>query len=201
MRFPIARRLSQVFPIVLTVMELSNCALDMNWAIAKQNPQLLIVQHNSSQPESGQSESGQSGSSQPESGQSEFNQLDPVQVNPASTTPSSSPPAQESGGSPPPVFSIEGLESNITPEAPLITLGQPCDRPYIVVIPTSNPELLQQVQDHVPTAFLTESRLGSYILAGSAPRRSEASSVTRQLRRQGFVDARVVYRPVRCSAE
>lgn len=87
-----------------------------------------------------------------------------------------------------------------TSDAPIIILGQPCNQPYIVVIPTRDPDLLDQVQVYAPAAFLTESRLGPYIQADSAPTRGIAEAWSRRLRRQGF-DARVVYRPVDCPSQ
>lgn len=86
----------------------------------------------------------------------------------------------------------ESSESNDEP----ILLGQPDDSPYVVAIPARRDDLLEQVQDSIPTAFLTDSRRGQYIQVGAFPRRSLAEELSRDLRDQGF-DARVVYFPVR----
>jgi cell division septation protein DedD len=88
--------------------------------------------------------------------------------------------------------SSELSESNDEP----ILLGQPDDSPYVVAIPARRDGLLEQVQDSIPTAFLTNSRRGQYIQVGAFPRRSLAEELSGDLRDQGF-DARVVYFPVR----
>lgn len=76
-------------------------------------------------------------------------------------------------------------------------LGQPCDRSYVVVIPARDRQILRQVQQRVPTAFLTNSRLGWYIQAGAFASRAPAEALGFQLRQQ-FRDVRVAYLPVRC---
>lgn len=81
----------------------------------------------------------------------------------------------------------------------VVTLGQPCGQPYVVAVPTSDVAILERVQAIVPTAFLTDSRLGRYVHAGSSERRSQSNALNRQLRRQGL-DARVIYRPARCGS-
>jgi cell division protein FtsN len=80
-----------------------------------------------------------------------------------------------------------------------ITLGQPCNHPYVVAIPRPDEALLDRVQTIVGAAFITESRLGFYVQAGASPRRRPAEQVSRQLRRAGF-DARVIYRPIACGS-
>ncbi|MBD2311982.1 hypothetical protein H6G20_09955 [Desertifilum sp. FACHB-1129] len=80
-----------------------------------------------------------------------------------------------------------------------ILLGQPCTNPYIVAIPTHNFQLLDRVQRQVPSAFITDSRLGHYILAGAFTHRLLAESLNMQLRHLGF-NARVVYKPIPCQA-
>lgn len=78
-----------------------------------------------------------------------------------------------------------------------IVLGQLCENPYVVAIPETAPEILMQVQQYVPSAFLTNSPLGMYIQAASFPRRLPAEGLSLQLR-QRYLDARVIYRPVPC---
>jgi hypothetical protein len=80
-----------------------------------------------------------------------------------------------------------------------ITLGQPCNHPYVVAIPSRNDDVLDRVQAIVEYAFITESRFGPYVQAGASPRRRPAEQVSRQLRRAGF-DARVIYRPIACGS-
>lgn len=66
--------------------------------------------------------------------------------------------------------------------------------PYVVVIPGNNLAELYQVRQLISGAEINPSRLGAYIRAGAFPRRSQAESLSRDLRRAGF-DARVAYRP------
>jgi hypothetical protein len=109
------------------------------------------------------------------------------------------------------IFSLLGLVSkssladipNPTDHAPLresnsmTILGQLCENPYVVAIPARNPQILQQVQQYVPSAFLTDSRLGLYVQASSFGCRAPAESLSHQLRKHSL-DARVVYKPVQC---
>lgn len=80
-----------------------------------------------------------------------------------------------------------------------LILGQPCTRPYVVAIPANSFQLLDRVQLQVPSAFLTDSPLGSYVLAGAFAHRLLAESLESQLRYFGF-DARVLYKPIACSS-
>jgi cell division protein FtsN len=88
------------------------------------------------------------------------------------------------------------IESDEPAEPETMIWGQPDDAPYVVAIPARRDDLLYQVQEIVPTAFLTDSRRGTYVQAGAFPMRSQAQALSRELRDQGF-DARVVYLPVR----
>ena len=80
-----------------------------------------------------------------------------------------------------------------------ITLGQPCGQPYVVAVPYGTVDLLSRVQATVPSAFITDSRFGPYVQAGSSSRRAPAERINHQLRRAGF-DARVIYRPIACES-
>ncbi|MEB3211918.1 MAG: SPOR domain-containing protein [Leptolyngbyaceae bacterium] len=73
-----------------------------------------------------------------------------------------------------------------------VVLGQPSNAPFVVAIPGSREDRLEQLQELVPTAFLTDSRRGRYIQAGAFSSRSNAEALSSFLRHQGF-DARVVY--------
>ena len=85
---------------------------------------------------------------------------------------------------------------SMTEVSPVI-LGQPCTRPYVVAIPANDFQLLERVQLQVPSAFLTDSSLGSYVLAGAFAQRFLAESLRSKLRYFGF-DARVIYKPIAC---
>jgi hypothetical protein len=76
-----------------------------------------------------------------------------------------------------------------------IVLGQPRNAPYIVAIPGADVATLLRVQRYIPTAFITDSRYGSYIQAGAFSDRAPAEERSRGLRGLGF-DARVAYFPV-----
>lgn len=85
----------------------------------------------------------------------------------------------------------------ISPEGDTL-IGQPCDRPYVVAIPTPDPGSLEKLQQAIPTAFITYSHLGWYIQAGAADHPQKAEILNLQLRLLGW-DSRVIYRPVPCS--
>ena len=93
----------------------------------------------------------------------------------------------------------EPVGSSLPETDTVVTLGQPCNHPYVVAVPGANPNILSRVQAFVPSAFVTDSRLGAYVQAGSSPRRAPAETVSRQLRREGL-DARVIYRPIECES-
>lgn len=84
-----------------------------------------------------------------------------------------------------------------TTQAETMILGQPCENPYVVVIPGSDSKILDEVKRYRPLAFLTDSRLGWYVQAGSFGDRALAESLSYQLRSVNL-NARVVYLPVRC---
>lgn len=79
-------------------------------------------------------------------------------------------------------------------QSDVIVLGQPQNFPYVVVIPGDEFELLREVQEVVPTAFMTSSRRGRYIYTASFPKRRPADALNAQLRHLGF-DAQVTYMP------
>jgi hypothetical protein len=89
----------------------------------------------------------------------------------------------------------------VAPQLKTVTvLGQPCEKPYVVAIPETDPGLLDRVQAWLPTAFLTQSQFGLYVLAGSFSEWQVAELLNRQLQQRGF-DSRVLYKPVPCSAQ
>ena len=63
---------------------------------------------------------------------------------------------------------------------------------YVVVIPVSNNDTLNQVRQFVPEAFQAKSRLGAYVNAGRFREPTEAERLSKQLRSRGL-DARVEY--------
>lgn len=89
----------------------------------------------------------------------------------------------------------------VAPQLSAVTvLGQPCEKPYVVAIPETDPGLLDRVQVWMPTAFVTQSQLGLYIFVGSFSEWQVAELLNLQLRQRGF-DARVLYKPLPCFAQ
>jgi hypothetical protein len=86
------------------------------------------------------------------------------------------------------------VEANTTQPRPVIVLGDLPDSPYVVAVPGREDVTLEAVRQCVPDAFLTKSRLGSYIRAGAFPHRSDAEKLSRHLRSLKL-DARVMYFP------
>jgi hypothetical protein len=76
----------------------------------------------------------------------------------------------------------------------VIVVGRARETPHVVVVPASSPATLNAVRQCVPTAFLTNSRLGDYIHAGAFANYNQAASLSAMLRSRGL-DARVVYLP------
>ncbi len=72
------------------------------------------------------------------------------------------------------------------------SVNNPPQDSYVVIIPITNRDTLFRVQQYIPNAFASESRLGDYVNAGSYRDREEAERLSRQLRQAGF-DARVEY--------
>lgn len=89
------------------------------------------------------------------------------------------------------------VEAPSASPAPITVLGQPCEHPYVVVIPATQPGLLDQVQALIPSAFLSISQLGRYVLAASYDNWTAAELLNRRLRQHGL-DARILYKPLSC---
>lgn len=76
----------------------------------------------------------------------------------------------------------------------VIIVGRSKDTPHVVVVPVASAITLDAVRQCVPSAFLTNSRLGNYIHAGAFADYNRAASLSSMLRSRGL-DARVVYFP------
>jgi hypothetical protein len=74
----------------------------------------------------------------------------------------------------------------------VIVLGRRNNYPYVVAVPSQSRSALDAVRQCIPDAFITRSRLGPYIHAGSFPTRAGAESLSWFLRSRGL-DSRVVY--------
>ena len=75
---------------------------------------------------------------------------------------------------------------------PVVVLGQPQNRRYVVVLPTADSAMLERVRPFAAHAFLTQSRRGPYIQVEAFSNRASAEQLNRRLREQGF-DVRVVF--------
>jgi peptidoglycan hydrolase-like protein with peptidoglycan-binding domain len=63
---------------------------------------------------------------------------------------------------------------------------------FVVVVPISRNDTLNQVRQYIPEAFQAESRLGRFVNAGQFRERSQAEDLSKWLRSRGL-DARVDY--------
>jgi peptidoglycan hydrolase-like protein with peptidoglycan-binding domain len=63
---------------------------------------------------------------------------------------------------------------------------------FVVVVPISRNDTLDQVRQYIPEAFQAESRLGPFVNAGQFRERSQAEELSKWLRSRGL-DARVDY--------
>lgn len=63
---------------------------------------------------------------------------------------------------------------------------------FVVVVPISRNDTLNQVRQYIPEAFRAESRLGPFVNAGQFRERSQAEELSKWLRSRGL-DARVDY--------
>ena len=79
-----------------------------------------------------------------------------------------------------------------TQQGEVIVLGRRTDYPYVVVVPTGSQTTLSAVRQCVPDAFVSRSKLGTYVQAGAFPNRAGAESLSWFLKSRGL-DARVVY--------
>ncbi|NJM69195.1 MAG: peptidoglycan-binding protein [Scytonema sp. RU_4_4] len=68
----------------------------------------------------------------------------------------------------------------------------PKENRYVVIIPISRNDTLDQVRQYIPEAFRAESKLGPYVNAGQFRERSQAEDLSKWLRSRGL-DARVEY--------
>ncbi|MEO0539392.1 MAG: hypothetical protein AAFZ80_00855 [Cyanobacteria bacterium P01_A01_bin.105] len=66
-------------------------------------------------------------------------------------------------------------------------------RPYRVILPYPEADVIGSVRTCVPDAYLSQSRLGPFIQVGSFTTRSEAEGVHRQFRQAGY-STRVIHR-------
>ena len=82
-----------------------------------------------------------------------------------------------------------GLSNNANNSTELNTTKE---NRYVVIIPISRNETLNEVRQYIPEAFRAESRLGPYVNAGQFRERSQAEDLSKWLRSRGL-DARVEY--------
>lgn len=90
------------------------------------------------------------------------------------------------------VFSVPQRYNTQTTDEVTVIGYQP-DRPYRVVVFSEDREMLNNLRACVLDAFVTRSRIGSYIQVASFDGRGDAENISRILRRSGY-PARVVYK-------
>lgn len=73
-----------------------------------------------------------------------------------------------------------------------IVVGHQPDRPYRVIVTDDSEVTLARLRCCVLDAYLTRSRLGSYVHIASFSKRQDAETIRRILRRDGY-PVRVVY--------
>ncbi|MEO0457636.1 MAG: SPOR domain-containing protein [Cyanobacteria bacterium P01_A01_bin.114] len=82
--------------------------------------------------------------------------------------------------------SPEPFNSRQSEEDGVIRIGGLSGRSYVVILPGADESDLALIRPCITDAYLTRSRLGRYLQAGSFERRSEAEALARTLRRNGF---------------
>ena len=82
--------------------------------------------------------------------------------------------------------SLEADVLNTLPETieedGVTVIGHLPDRNYVVVVPGRRESLLTEVRRYIPDAFMTSSRLGSYVHAGAFDSRDEAEILSMRLK-------------------
>ncbi len=73
-------------------------------------------------------------------------------------------------------------------------IGQVSGRPYIVLLTHDLQESLPIIRACIPDAFLTSSRLGSYIHIASFDNYRDAKELTEQIDESLNIDVRIIHR-------
>ena len=74
-----------------------------------------------------------------------------------------------------------------------VVLGQLRDRPYVVLLTYRLQENLPAIRACIPDAFLTSSRLGSYVHIASYQRYRDAKDLARRISESLDIDVRVIH--------
>lgn len=90
-------------------------------------------------------------------------------------------------------FFSEPQRYNTETEGDVIVIGGQPDQRYRVVVAGTDAATLSAIRACVLDAFVTRSRTGSYIQAGSFANRSDAETIRRILQGEGY-RTRVIYR-------
>lgn len=86
----------------------------------------------------------------------------------------------------------EPQQFNTQVQGDVIVIGAQADRRYQVILPNPHEATLPALRDCVTDAYLTQSRMGSYIHIGSFDNRQDARNLRHILREAGY-RARVIY--------
>ncbi len=81
---------------------------------------------------------------------------------------------------------------NTQTEGDVIVIGAQANRRYRVIVAGNDETTLAGIRSCILDAFISQSHLGSYIQVGSFDRRSDAETIERILRQEGY-RARVTY--------
>ncbi|NJM85694.1 MAG: hypothetical protein HC873_16105 [Leptolyngbyaceae cyanobacterium SL_1_1] len=87
---------------------------------------------------------------------------------------------------------IQAEGTNASRQGDVVVVGRLPERRYLVIVPTDDEAVLERVQACVPGAFISRSRLGSYIQAGIFAQRLLAENLSSLLQDEG-IRSRVIY--------
>ncbi len=91
-------------------------------------------------------------------------------------------------------FLVSPQEFNTFESDDRIVIGQVSDRPYIVLLAYDLQEGLPIIRSCIPDAFLTSSRLGSYIHIASFDNYRDAKELTEQIDESLDIDVQIIHR-------
>ncbi|ESA32095.1 hypothetical protein N836_28480 [Leptolyngbya sp. Heron Island J] len=91
-------------------------------------------------------------------------------------------------------FLVSPQEFNTFENDDRIVIGQVSGRPYIVLLTHDLEDSLSAIRACIPDAFLTSSRLGSYIHIASFNNYRDAKELTEQIDESLNIDVRIIHR-------
>ena len=91
-------------------------------------------------------------------------------------------------------FLVSPQEFNTFENEDRIVIGQVSARPYIVLLTHDLEDSLPAIRACIPDAFLTSSRLGSYVHIASFNNYRDAKELTEQIDESLNIDVRIIHR-------